>query len=109
MTKADRRLVDSVDPALRNQAATVCKIEKALRDKVNELIPVLDETPISQTVISTQGDRVIKGNPAMAEIRATFRDYCAVVKVQASMLDGKTTPAQMSTVDSIREKLRLVK
>lgn len=109
MTKAERNLTANVDPALKNQAVTVCKIEKAMRDKVNNLIPLLDETPITQIVTSTQGEPVIKSNPAMAEIRATFRDYCAVVKVQTEMLGSKATAAQVSAVDSIREKLRIVK
>lgn len=109
MTKAERNLIANVDPAMKNQAVTVCKIEKAMRDKVNSLIPVLSKTSITQIVISTQGEPVIKGNPAMVEIRAIFRDYCAIVKAQAALLGGKATPAQVSTVDSIREKLRIVK
>lgn len=110
MTKKEAEALRSVDPRLQEQAAEIWRIERVMRKKIKTLLPLFDELPVAQTVTSTQGEQVLKPNPALAEIRATFRDYCAVVKEQTAILGGKApAAAEISELDSIRAKLKLVK
>jgi hypothetical protein len=106
MTKAEKAMLSGVDPVMKDQAVTVCRIERAFRAKVKELIPIFKEAEATQTVTNTQGEKVLKSNPAMQEIRATFRDYCTIVKVQQDILASKTAPVEMTSISALRSKLR---
>lgn len=109
MTRAEKAMVEGIDPTMRDQAVTVCKIEKAMRSKVKTLIPVFKESEATQLVTNTQGEKVLKSNPAMQEIRATFRDYCTIVKVQQDILANRAAPVQVANVSAIRQKLKIAK
>lgn len=103
-------MVQNIDPNLKDQVITICKIEKAMRKKTKELIPVFEALEASQTVTNTQGEKVTKSNPAMQEIRAMFRDYCSIVKVQQDILGSKSAlPAETTaSLNDMRNKLRIV-
>ena len=109
MTKAEKLLTQNLDPNMRDQAVTVCKIEKAMCSKVKALIPIYKESDVTQTVTSTQGEKVIKSNPALQEIRATFRDYCTIVKVQQDILANRAAPVEVANINTIRQKLKIAK
>lgn len=109
LTKQEKLLTQNIDPSMRDQAVTVCKIEKAMRSKVKALIPLYKESDPTQTVTSTQGEKVLKSNPAMQEIRATFRDYCTIVKVQQDILANRAAPVEVANINSIRQKLKIAK
>lgn len=102
-------MVANIDPNMRDQAVTVCKIEKAMRTKVKELIPIFKKMPAAQSVTNTQGEKVLKNNPAMQEIRATFRDYCTIVKVQQDILANKVAPVEVTSISALRNKLKIAK
>lgn len=108
MTKKEAETLRDVDPRIKEQAAMVWKIEKAMRKKVKAIFPMFEEMPVAQAVTSTQGEEVLKSNPAMQEIRATFRDYCSIVKVQLSLIGDKQAPVELSQIDSIRQKLKII-
>ena len=109
MTQAEKKMLENIDPNMKDQAATVCRIEKAMRAKVKELIPIYKERPAAQSVTSTQGEQVLKGNPAMQEIRATFRDYCSIVKVQQDFLANRASTVEVTPISAIRNKLKIAK
>ena len=109
MTRAEKLLTEHLDPVMREQVVTVCKIEKAMRAKVKELIPIYKELPAAQTVTSSQGEQIIKGNPAMQEIRATFRDYCTIAKVQQDFLANRAAPVEVTSISALRNKLKIAK
>lgn len=109
MTKAEKAMLSGVDPVMKDQAVTVCRIERAFRAKVKELIPIFKEAEATQTVTNTQGEKVLKSNPAMQEIRATFRDYCTIVKVQQDILASKTAPVEVTSISALRSKLKIAK
>ena len=110
MTKKEAETLRDVDPRIKEQAAMVWKIEKAMRKKVKAIFPMFEEMPVAQAVTSTQGEEVLKSNPAMQEIRATFRDYCSIVKVQFSLLGDKApAQAEVSQLDAIRARLKIAK
>ena len=110
MTKKEAEALKDIDPRMREQAAMVWKIERAMRKKVKALFPTFEEMQVAQAVTSTQGEEVLKSNPAMQEIRATFRDYCSIVKAQMSLIGDKApAPAELSQIDTIRARLKIAK
>jgi len=109
MRKADKDAVSGLDPSVQDQAETVCKIERVMRAKVRELIPAFKKSAATQLVTSTMGEQVIKPNPEIQEIRALFKDYCAVVKVQKEILGVKATHAEITSINALRQKLKIAK
>lgn len=109
MTKERADQIRNVSADMQEQAATICKIEEAMRSKVDEMIETYGDMPATQVVTSTQGEQVTKANPAMQEIRATFRDYCAIVKARQDILGSKSTPAEVTSINALRAKLKIAK
>ena len=109
MTKAEKLILQDIDPRMKEQAAMVWKVEKAYRKKVKQVLPIFDEQPVAQAVTNTQGEQVLKSNPATQEIRAIIRDYIAVVGVQQNLIGDKATPAEVTAIDNIRQKLKICK
>jgi len=92
---------------MTDQENTIKKIEKTMRKWIEEQIPVYEQMPAAQTMTTTQGERVLKANPALQEIRAAFRDYCYVVKTLAG-LEGETEELH-STLDDMKKKFKIVR
>lgn len=92
---------------MTEQEKTINKIEKTMRRWIEEQIPVYEKMPAAQTMTTTQGERVLKANPATAEIRAAFRDYCYVIKTIAG-LNGEEEEAH-STLDEMKKKFKIVR
>lgn len=110
MTKAEKEALRGIDPRMTEQAAMVWKIEKAFRKKAKSILPDFDEMPVAQAVTNTQGEQVLKANPAMGEIRAMLKDYIFIVKTQWDMLGEKNAqPAEVARIDAIRQKLKIAK
>ena len=78
-----------LDPKIKEQVITIFKIEKAMRKKVEEQIEIFEEQPAAQVVTSTKGERILKANPAIQEIRALFRDYVAIAKAEHDILNAE--------------------
>lgn len=104
-----KKATDQTANVMKDQATAIDEIEKAMRSKIEELIPIYKDMPAAQTVTSTQGDQVIKANPAMQEIRATFRDYCTIVKAQKELTDQEQGPAEITSINALRAKLKIAK
>lgn len=92
---------------MTEQEKTINKIEKTMRRWIEEQIPVYEKMPAAQTMTTTQGERVLKANPATAEIRAAFRDYCYVIKTIAG-LNGEEEEVH-STLDEMKKKFKIVR
>lgn len=109
MTRTEKQMVQNLDPNMKQQAVTIIKAEKIMRRKVKELLPVFEEMAVSQTVTNTQGEEVIKSNPAFQEVRATIRDYCTIVKVEQDILANRAAPVEVITpINELRRKLKIV-
>lgn len=93
----------------KEQRETVDRIEAAMREKVNQQLPIFEKMPPAQRMKTVQGETVYKNNPAIQEIRALFRDYCAIVKAQQDIYGNKQTKAEVATINSIRERLKIAK
>ena len=92
---------DNTRPLIRE----ICAKNK----KVKAIFPTFEEMPVAQVVTNTQGEEVLKNNPAMQEIRATFRDYCTIVKAQMSFISDKAPVVEVAQIDAIRQKLKIAK
>lgn len=110
MTKNEKAIVEGLDPIMRDPAVVVMKIEKAARKKLTkEMIRKYDEMPLAQEVTNTQGERVLKSNPEMAEFRSTVQMYCALVKTMQAVFADRPAPVEMDEINSIRAKLKLAR
>lgn len=109
MTKTEKEILQGIDPRMKEQAAMVWKIEKVFRKKVKAVLPMFDELPVAQAVTTTQGEQVLKGNPAMQEIRAMIKDYVFITKTQWDMLGDVAPTAEISQLDSIRQRWKIAK
>lgn len=70
---------------MTEQEKTISAIEKTMREWIQQQLPIYEKLPAAQTMTTTQGEKVLKNNPATQEIRAAFKDYCYVVKVMEEM------------------------
>ena len=109
MTKTEKQMVEGLEPIMREPAVVVMKIEKATRKKLTkEMIRKYDEMPLAQEVTNTQGERVLKSNPEMAEFRSTVQMYCSLVKTMQAVFADKPAEVEFDEIDSIRSKLKLI-
>lgn len=70
---------------MTEQEKTISAIEKTMREWIQQQLPIYEKLPAAQTMTTTQGEKVLKNNPATQEIRAAFKDYCYVVKAMEEM------------------------
>lgn len=101
--------VFKANPDLVEQIQTVNEIESAMRKKVEEQLPIFEKMPCAQQVTSTQGEPVLKANPAMQEIRALFRDYTAIVKIQKDLTGGTDAKAVVTNLEDMRARFKVAK
>ena len=92
---------------MTEQEKTINKIEQTMRSWIESQLSVYEQMPAAQTMTTTQGERVLKANPATAEIRAAFKDYCYVVKTQKELSEGNETTAT-SSIDELRKKFKMI-
>lgn len=94
---------------LSEQIEELARIEEAMREKVEEQLPIFRGMDVAQIVTSTKGELVTKANPAMQEMRALFRDYAAIVKMQKEIIGGQTAQADVSSLEDMRARFKVAK
>ena len=94
---------------MKKQADTIGKIEEAMRLQIEKQIPVFEELEAAQLMNTTQGETVLKANPAMQEIRALFKDYCYVAKVQQELTGDNADPEKVKSINDFRAKYKIAK
>ena len=92
---------------MTEQEKTINKIEQAMRTWIESQLSVYEQMPAAQTMTTTQGERVLKSNPATAEIRAAFKEYCYVVKTQREMNEN-SHDGDNSTIESLRKRFKVI-
>lgn len=100
-------LCQKVPDDLRPEAETLARAVKAMQKKIDQQISVYEQLPIAQTATTTQGEKILKNNPAMQEFRATVRDYAAALNALKNILDEGTEEVAASTLDDIRARFRV--
>lgn len=91
---------------MTDQEKTINKIEETMRAWIENQLPVYAQMPAAQTMTTTQGERVLKANPATAEIRAAFKDYCYVVRTQKELNDS--SEVNTTAIDDLRRKFKVI-
>ncbi len=93
---------------MTEQEKTVAEIESAMREWIRKQIPAYKELQAAQTMTTVQGEKVLKANPASQEIRAAFKDYCYVVKVQKELSGGQASD-NIPSLEDLRKKFNIAK
>ena len=91
---------------MTEQEKTISKIEQTMRSWIESQLPTYEKMPPAQTMTSTQGEKVLKANPATQEIRAAFKDYCYVVKTQRELSNNEV--ADTSAIDDLRKRFKVI-
>lgn len=91
---------------MTDQEKTIAKIEQTMRSWIENNLSVYEQMPAAQTMTSTQGEKVLKANPATQEIRAAFKDYCYVVKTQRELSNNEVSDT--SAIDDLRKRFKVI-
>ena len=93
---------------MKVQDKTIAKIEKTMRSWIEDHLEEYQNIEPSQILRTVSGERAIKANPAAQEIRAAFKDYCYVVKVQRELAGAEKKPGDVSSIEELRKKFKVV-
>ena len=80
----------------------------AMRDKIEEQIPIFNDEPLSQEVTVGTGETMRRQNPNISEFRALVRDYQQAIKTYNELV-GDTGQEVNKTLDSLRNKFKVAK
>lgn len=105
--KRAEKICAGVSPDIKPQAVTLANAVMALQEKIEQQMPVYQQLPLAQTMTTTQGEKVLKNNPAMQEFRGTVRDYAASLKSLQAILDNTPDQVEESSVEDIRKKFKI--
>ena len=89
------------------ELAELSEIEKAMRGKIDAVLPEFRDMELSQKVTSTQGELVLKANTRIQEARALFRDYAAIVKAKRDVENNVPEPAEISNLSDLRKRFKV--
>lgn len=87
--------------------ATLVESASAMQRKILQSIPDYDSMALAQEMTTTQGEKVLKNNPAMQEFRGIVRDYAAVVKLLKE-LEKPGDEIDTSSFENIRRRFKVV-
>ena len=80
----------------------------AMREKIEEQIPLFKKEPLSQRVTVGTGEKILRQNPNISEFRALVRDYQQAIKAYSELSDGEKD-AEIKNLDALRSKFRVAK
>lgn len=80
----------------------------AMRDKIEEQIPIFSNEPLSQEVTVGTGETMLRQNPNVSEFRALIRDYQQAIKAY-NELAGNIGQEDVKVLDSLRERFKVAK
>ena len=88
------------------QEKTISAIEKTMRKWIEGKLETYSTMSECQVLTTSQGEQAIKANPAAQEIRATFKDYCYVVKTMRE-LAGSNSEVEVDSIEELRKKFQI--
>lgn len=86
---------------------TLTESASAMQNKILQSIPLYESMPLAQEMTTTQGEKVLKNNPAMQEFRGTVRDFAAVIKLLKE-LSNADQEVDTSSFENIRRRFKVV-
>ena len=107
MTQAEQ-ICANVSADIKPQAITLANAVLAMQAKIDQQIPVYEQMPLAQQVKVGTGEKMLRANPAVQEFRATVRDYAAALKNLQEILDDNPTTAEVTNLDSLRARFKVV-
>lgn len=83
----------------------------AMRDKIEEQIPVFKKEPLAQEVTVGTGESMLRQNPSVSEFRALVKDYSNALKAyeELKVALGNKNEAEVVSLDAIRSKFKIAK
>jgi len=108
MTQAEK-ICANVSADIKPQAMTLANAVLAMQNKIDQQIPVYEKMPLAQQVTVGTGEKMLRANPAVQEFRATVRDYSQALSNLRAVIDNNSTPAETSSLESIRSKFKVAK
>jgi hypothetical protein len=82
----------------------------AMRDKIEEQIPVFKAEPLAQTVTVGTGESMVRQNPNISEFRALVKDYGNTLKTYEELKGkGSDDAAEISSLDTLRSRFKVAK
>lgn len=108
MTQAEK-ICANVSADIKPQAMTLANAVLAMQNKIDQQIPVYEKMPLAQQVTVGTGEKMLRANPAVQEFRATVRDYSQALSNLRAVIDNNSTPAETSSLESIRAKFKVAK
>ena len=80
----------------------------AMRDKIEEQIPMFREEPLSQTVTVGTGESMLRQNPNVSEFRALVKDYGQAIRTYRE-LASDDNEAETANLEAFRAKFKVAK
>ena len=80
----------------------------AMRNKIEEQIPIFNDEPLSQEVTVGTGETMRRQNPNISEFRALVRDYQQAIKTYNELI-GDAGQEENKVLDSLRERFKVAK
>ena len=94
----------NVSPELKEETETLARAVGALKDKIEQQIPTYKKMTLATPAKTTQGDIVLKNNPAMQEFRGIVRDYAAALKYLSEIIGDQNDEPKVSELDELRSE-----
>ena len=108
MTQAEQ-ICANVSTDIKPQAITLANAVLAMQNKIDQQIPIYEQMPLAQTVTVGTGEKMLRQNPAVQEFRATVRDYATALNNLQDILTENKSHAQISSLDALKSKIKVVK
>ena len=88
---------------------TLANAVLAMQNKIDQQIPIYEQMPLAQQVTVGTGEKMLRQNPATQEFRATVRDYAAALNNLKNVLENSNEPAEVSSLNDLRNKFKVAK
>lgn len=108
MTETER-LCKNVNKNIKPQVVTLANAVIAMQEKIDQQIPIYKQMPLAQQVTVGTGEKMLRQNPATQEFRATVRDYAAALNNLKNVLENSNEPAEVSSLNDLRNKFKVAK
>jgi hypothetical protein len=79
----------------------------AMRDKIEEQIPIFKQEPLSQNVTVGTGESMVRQNPTVSEFRALVKDYGQAIKLYRE-LSADSATVDSSALETLRAKFKVI-
>ena len=80
----------------------------AMREKIEQQIPVFKDEPLAQQVTVGTGEEILRQNPNVSEFRALVKDYGQTIKTYRE-LTANNNITETQSLDDLRARFKVAK